>query len=423
MYKLILTVLAFCLIQTCAAKTVPSQGYQSFDGYQVIRAQARTLEQGMSLINLQRDHPSLDFWKEPSLTDDTDFMVPSDKILEISQYLSLHNVEFYPLIKDVGQLIASQYDGYQMTGVREPISWTKYHNLATMYEWFQNLTEAHSFVHVYTIGQSTEGRDIKVVRLSKDPSANKPAMFIDSAIHAREWISLATVSYIMNQIVNNPEDNALLDDVDFYFLPIINPDGYEYTFTTNRMWRKTRSRNSASCYGVDANRNYDYEWSSCSGCSSGVCTSETFRGDTPFSEPETEAMRVFIEQSKQSGVNFQSYISVHSYGQYFMLPWGYTPAPPADYEELQMVANYVAGNISAVYGTEYTTGSSSTTIYPTDGTSQDWAYGTGLFKYVYTAELRDKGIYGFILPPTLILPTAEETWAGFKVVAKHIIGK
>lgn len=69
----------------------------------MIRAQARTLEQGMSLINLQRDHPSLDFWKEPSLTDDTDFMVPSDKILEISQYLSLHNVEFYPLIKDVGQ--------------------------------------------------------------------------------------------------------------------------------------------------------------------------------------------------------------------------------------------------------------------------------------------------------------------------------
>lgn len=107
----------------------------------------------------------------------------------------------------------------------------------------------------------------------------------------------------------------------------------------------------------------------------------------------------------------------------------------------QVVADYVAGNISALYGTRYSTGSSSTTICkkillfllnsvfyydvyifldPTDGTSQDWAKGSGIFKYVYTAELRDTGAYGFLLPATLIRPTAEETWQGFKVVCRHI---
>jgi hypothetical protein len=58
---------------------------------------------------------------------------------------------------------------------------------------------------------------------------------------------------------------------------------------------------------------------------------------------------------------------------------------------------------------------------PTDGTSQDWAYGSRIFKYVYTAELRDTGNFGFLLPANQIIPTAQETWLGFKVVANYLI--
>lgn len=83
---------------------------------------------------------------------------------------------------------------------------------------------------------------------------------------------------MINELVNNPVENALLDDVDFYFLSVINPDGYSFTHESNRMWRKTRSQNGANCFGVDANRNFDFAWGTCAGCSSGVCTSETFRG-------------------------------------------------------------------------------------------------------------------------------------------------
>jgi len=324
------------------------------------------------------------------------------------------------LMDDVGTVISNQQSGYQPPGTMEPISWTKYHTLDTVYEWFQNLTDENTFVDVITIGKSTENRDVKVVRLSTNPSQNKPAIFIDSAIHAREWISLASILYMINELVYNIADNRLLNDVDFYFLPVINPDGYDFTHTTNRMWRKTRSVLNGNCYGVDANRNFGFEWDSCPGCSSGVCSSDTFRGPIPFSEPEADAMRQYIEDSRDAGVNWKSYISVHSYGQYFMLPWGYTAQPPVDYTELKNLADQVAGNITALYGTQYTTGSSSPVIYPTDGTSQDWAYGSGIFKYVYTAELRDKGAFGFLLPPAQIIPTAMETWTGFKVVARYI---
>jgi hypothetical protein len=187
------------------------------------------------------------------------------------------------------------------------------------------------------------------LRVQTDDYQLPPSFINFKAIHAREWISLATVTYIMNELVSNPVDNALLDEVDFYFLPVINPDGFAFTHSNNRMWRKTRSPQGGNCIGVDANRNFGFEWNSCIGCSSGSCSSETFRGttymgsclgyfknyygrmeyfivfckpigvfylgDQPFSEPEADAMRAYIEEQNAAGVNFQSYISVHSYGQ------------------------------------------------------------------------------------------------------------
>jgi len=85
-----------------------------------------------------------------------------------------------------------------------------------------------------------------------------------------------------------------------------------------------------------------------------------------------------------------------------------------------LAADYFAGNLTAVYGTPYVTGPSHDVIYPTDGSTADWAKANG-FKYSYTAELRDTGAYGFLLPPAQILPTAEETWAGFQAMARHFL--
>jgi len=86
----------------------------------------------------------------------------------------------------------------------------------------------------------------------------------------------------------------------------------------------------------------------------------------------------------------------------------------------KLAADYFAGNLSSLYGTKYQTGPSNEVIYPTDGSTQDWAKANG-FKYSYTAELRDTGDHGFILPSEQIVPTGQETWAGLLAMTRHFL--
>lgn len=159
--------------------------------------------------------------------------------------------------------------------------------------------------------------DTQVIRISNG-KANAPALWIDGGIHAREWISPAAVTYVINHLVENSEDL----EADYYILPVANPDGYiflpvlerlaysrqpnivlssrfssyEYTFTRDRLWRKNRKRSVGSpCTGVDLNRNFGYRWGGL-GTSKDPCR-EIYAGSGPFSEPETNAIRYFFEAS------------------------------------------------------------------------------------------------------------------------------
>lgn len=115
-----------------------------------------------------------------------------------------------------------------------------------------------------------------------------------SGIHAREWISVASVSYIINELVENKDSlDKELQDTDFYIVPLLNPDGYEYSHESERLWRKNRRRNlGAFCVGTDLNRNWDYEWGG-SGSSKFPCQ-EIYAGPSPLSEPETKSVANFI---------------------------------------------------------------------------------------------------------------------------------
>lgn len=136
------------------------------------------------------------------------------------------------------------------------MTWRAYHKMEDIHGYLDYLAETYpNLCTVYSIGRSVEGNDLKVLKISNGGSNNK-AVWIDGGIHAREWISPAVVTYIINDLVLNFEgESSSVQSIDWYFLPLANPDGYEYSHYTDRLWRKNRARNGA-CYGTDLNRNY-----------------------------------------------------------------------------------------------------------------------------------------------------------------------
>jgi hypothetical protein len=198
----------------------------------------------------------------------------------------------------------------------------------------------------------------------------------------------------------------------FYIMPVLNPDGYEYSHTHNRLWRKTRSTSNHPiyrhfCLGADPNRNYDARHGS-TGSSSHPC-SQTYGGTTPFTEPETRHQSNFVYSHRDT---LKMYISFHSYSQMILLPFSHSKQFAPDHKDLESVGQAGVKAIERTHGTQYRVGASAAILYTASGTASDWAYEKAGIKYSYTIELRDTGTYGFLLPRNQIIPTGEETFNG-----------
>lgn len=184
-----------------------------------------------------------------------------------------------------------------------------------------------------------------------------------------------------------------------------------------RLWRKTRSP-ATICYGVDANRNFDYQWM-VTGASNWQC-SETYAGRSAFSEVETQAVKNFFDSYRG---RIKLFIDLHSYGNLLMYPWGYTSDPPEDAEELQSLGDRVNDAIHAVRGTNYTVGTARSILYATSGGSRDYAKAVGGIDLSYTIELPAGGDAGFNPDASEIVPVVTEIWEGIKVFYEHVLDK
>lgn len=186
-----------------------------------------------------------------------------------------------------------------------------------------------------------------------------------------------------------------------------------YSFFQTRLWRKTRSP-GVSCYGVDGNRNFDYYWGT-TGVSSDEC-SDIYMGPSPNSEIETQNFVAFVGKYAS---RIKLYLSYHSYGNYFLYPWGYTYSAAPNGDEMQALGDAAADAIEAYSGRRYTVGVSSTTLYATAGDSTDYVYGIFNVTLSYTVELPGEGV-GFIWPPERIFPVAQESWDSIEVFGEYV---
>lgn len=190
-----------------------------------------------------------------------------------------------------------------------------------------------------TINNNLIFSSIKPKKRISNGNEDNRAIWIDGGIHAREWISPAAVTYVINQLIEDWENQpSYIQNIDWYILPLANPDGYEYSHTNDRLWRKNRGGvGSGRCAGVDLNRNFGYKWG-LQGASDRPC-SEIFAGSKAFSEPETVAQKMFMARS---AANFEAFLTFHSYGQYILYPWGYDTVVPPDYMDLDRVGKEAA---------------------------------------------------------------------------------
>ena len=207
----------------------------------------------------------------------------------------------------------------------------------------------------------------------------------------------------------------LASEYTYYIIPIVNPDGYEYSRKWDRFWRKTRSFNYKNffCPGVDLNRNFGYQWNT--GGSSKFPCSQVYHGHYAESEPETQALTKFLKSK-----SIDLYLTLHTFGQMWLSVWGYTKDDPSDIADLKELGDMATDAIRGNSGKTYISGTSAQILGVASGGSDDWAKEIAGVKYSYTVELRDDGYYGFIAPAKEIAPTGEEMHAAITKVAEYL---
>ncbi|XP_006889223.1 PREDICTED: carboxypeptidase O [Elephantulus edwardii] len=305
----------------------------------------------------------------------------------------------------------------------ETYRYDKYHPMEEIYQWMNQISEKYKdVVTQHFLGMTYENQSMNYLKISQSSNNSKKMVWMDCGIHAREWIAPAFCQWFVKEILQNYRENPrisrFLRNLDFYVLPVLNIDGYIYTWTTNRNWRKSRSsHNNGTCFGTDLNRNFNISW--CSVGASRNCQDLTFCGTGPVSEPETRAVASFIENKKEDILCF---FTMHSYGQLILTPYGYTKNKSSNHEELIQVGEKAANALKAKHGTNYKVGSSADILYATSGSSRDWARDIGI-PFSYTFELRDTGEHGFVLPDDQIQPTCEETMEAVLSVLDDVYNK
>ena len=261
---------------------------------------------------------------------------------------------------------------------------------------------------------SVDGRPVYALRMRVGAGDDRPGLLVVGGTHARELMNPDAIVELAVELLVSHANQAdlvygeqawtatdielVLEALDLWLVPCLNPDGREFVMTTDDLWRKNRRDNAGTaCDGVDLNRNLDILWGVTEGQTSCQPCSDVFCGAAAFSEPETLNVKDFLD-----GHHITCFVDVHSYSELVLYPWGHAPtqtvdptkrftglpsgtcAPlgvpgyeeyidPQDLQRFETVGKRVVDAIAAVRGRVYTS-ETGTGLYPTTGTESDYVY-------------------------------------------------
>jgi carboxypeptidase T len=306
-------------------------------------------------------------------------------------------------------LILEDLTNKSMQSMAFPSEDSKYHDYSELTKALQDLHAQYPLItQMKSAGRSVEGRELWVfiVRGEQDPNKDVPQAIFMGGHHAREHLSVDTPLrllewYLSEYQKGNSKIVDLVNTRELHMIPTVNPDGMEYDISGSsyKVWRKNRKQNGGGTYGVDLNRNYGYGWGT--GGSSKNPNSDTYMGTTPFSEPETQAIKSYVESMKSVKI----LLSYHTYSALILYPWGGSNDPisnPKDHQTFIKMAKTMAD------WTGYTPEQSSD-LYIASGDTCDWAYGEhGIFAFTFELDPSDGWGSGGFYPGDEIIDSVVE---------------
>ncbi|KAF9425424.1 hypothetical protein BGZ76_003246 [Entomortierella beljakovae] len=287
-----------------------------------------------------------------------------------------------------------------------------YHSYADHQTWLKTQINTYkSIASSFSAGKTFQGREQAGIKIGSGPNN----IVFHGLQHSREWIGGAVVEYLISQLLTGTDSRVAgyLKKYTFHIIPIMNPDGFVITQTSNRMHRKNAQENGG-CLGTDTNRNWASHWGE-GGSSDDPCA-EDYMGPSAFSSPEATNIGNYLKSLS----NVASYIDFHSYSQLWVTSYGWTGNTPDNYESyLKPLADGAVDALKGVNGVSFRAGDIYNTIYPASGNSVDFAIENGVVA-PFAVELRDTGRYGFSLPADQIIPSGKETWAALTYILDNL---
>ncbi|KMZ08365.1 carboxypeptidase A1 [Drosophila simulans] len=379
--------------------------------------------------------------------DGIDILIEQRNVADARKFMDKVGYSYNIMIDDIESAIDESY--VEVPAVEHPLdsvrnnslpwmevpgstmNWRRYHDQADIKQFLQTLLETYSEnVELIQIGVTRNKRPLEVIRVSNGNPDNW-AVFVDAGLQARDWLSPAALTYAISKLTylwGRPKGRAkgegqrqsraekAMRRIDWYFLPLANPDGYQYSRHTDRLWTKNRGYDSVSgCYGVNLDRNFDYGWDG-TGSTSNPCKN-LYRGAHSFSEPESRAVRSFLSGMREY---LGAYVSLGGYGQTITYPWGDADYVTENQRDLKQTARRAVLALRRLNQAEYSSGTSYRQKLARPGNSADWVQDRIGPQLVFNMFLKDQGRYGYLLPPHYIVESGEEVFEFLRTIAQQL---